>query len=316
MGGIGTLFRSFAAIKRDIDMLQRLTQRPFAVNHIPQTLDADRIGVMLKKKDGDFVLLNGNQIATLLVYYSLSEKKALGKLPAKPRLVSTIVTTSLLLDLAKSFGVQAEEVLTGFKWIGAKIKEYESKGENYVFGCEESHGYLSGTFVRDKDAVSACSLFAELVAFYKSKGSSAYEVLEEIYAEYGFYRESQKSVTMKGQDGQAEIKAMMENFRKNPPAKIGKYEVLQTVDLKTGEAFDRKNGKPLPKWDLPSSDVVIFKLTENAKVIARPSGTEPKIKFYFTTSGKAASGESVPVLIDRVSAEHETLKIDFMKLIG
>lgn len=278
--------------------------------------DADRIGVSLRKKDGSYALLNGNQIATLLLYYVLSETKNLGKMPKNPRAVTTIVTTGLLLEIAAHFGVKAEEVLTGFKWIGAKIKGYETTGENFLFGCEESHGYLAGTFVRDKDAVIASSLFAELVAFYKSKGVSAYDLLEEIYLQFGYYRESQKSFTMKGQDGAAEIKQLMESLRKNPPLRFGKYTVLETVDLKTGEVTDRVKNAPAGKWDLPASDVVVFNLSDKAKVIARPSGTEPKIKFYFTTSGKPSAGENLDALRARVDGEHEALKADFVKAIG
>jgi phosphoglucomutase len=278
--------------------------------------DADRFGAMLKKEDGEFVLLNGNQIATLFAYYISSELRNTGKLPKDPRMVTTIVTTGLLLDIAKSFGVKPDLVLTGFKWIGLKMNEYDQKGGDFIFGCEESHGYLAGTFVRDKDAIIGASLFAELVAYYKSVGTSAYQVLQEIYRKYGYYKESQKSVTMKGQDGAAEIKALMEKLRREPPKKIGGYQVIQKVDLKTGEAVDIQTGKPGEKWDLPSSNVIIFQLSDKAKIVGRPSGTEPKIKFYFTTYGKAEGMETLESLEARVDKEHVDLKAAFLKELG
>ncbi len=286
--------------------------------------DADRFGAMLKKDDGDFVLLNGNQIATLFAYYISSELRATGKMPSDPRMITTIVTTDLLLDIARSFEVRADQVLTGFKWIGHKMNEYDRTGGHFVFGCEESHGYLAGTFVRDKDAVIGASLFAELVAFYKSSGTSAWNVLQDIYRRYGYYRESQKSVTMKGRDGAAEIQALMEKLRNEPPQKIGGYDVLQKIDLKTGEVFDLKDGKPAGqpagsaagRWDLPPSNVIILKLSGNAKIVARPSGTEPKIKFYFTTYGKIAGKEPLDGLTARVDREHEELKTAFLRDTG
>jgi phosphoglucomutase len=278
--------------------------------------DADRIGVMLKKPDGDFALLNGNQIATLLVYYIASQLAETKKMPVKPRIISTIVTTGLLADIAESFGIKLDEVLTGFKWIGFKMNEYEKEGLDFVFGCEESHGYLAGTFVRDKDAVIGASLIAELAAFYKSRGTSAYEILQEIYRKYSYYRESQKSITMKGQDGAEQIKALMEKIRRNPPAQIGRFDLLFTIDLETGKIFDQKTGQVTGKWNLPSSNVIILRLSEKAKIIARPSGTEPKIKFYCTTSGRVKEGESLDSLEKRVNQEHEELKVDFLALYG
>ncbi len=279
--------------------------------------DADRLGVMLKKENNDYVLLNGNQIAILLGYYIMSQLKETNKMPPKPKLIKTIVTTDTLSSIARAFGVEVDEVLTGFKWIGAKLKEYEKSGYNYVFGGEESHGYSAGTFVRDKDAVISASLFAELTAYYCTKGTSAYRVLEDIYAKYGFYRESQKSVTMKGQDGAAQIKALMQKLRNEAPKKIGAYDVLEMTDLKYGKVCDIVNNRVLPKCEYPSSDVIILKLSDNAKIISRPSGTEPKIKFYFTTYGMlSGTGDKVDDLIKRVDAAHQELKDSFMKSLN
>ncbi len=276
--------------------------------------DADRVGAMLKKGEGDFVLLNGNQIATLFAYYITSELKNTGRMPYDPRMITTIVTTNLLIDIAGSFGVKSDEVLTGFKWIGLKMKEYDIKGGSFIFGCEESHGYLAGTFVRDKDAVIGASLFAELVAFYKSRGTTAYQVLLDIYGKYGYYKESQKSVTMNGLDGAEKIKDLMENIRMTPPGKVGNYDVLTKVDIKNGDTYDMKTGRITGKIDLPSSNVIILKLSDNAKIVGRPSGTEPKIKFYFTTYGRIKENESLDIMMKRTDSEHNELKKNFLKM--
>lgn len=279
--------------------------------------DADRVGLVLKKGPGEFALLNGNQIAILLTYYICSQLSIQKKMPKKARLVKTIVTTDTLVSIAKAFGVEVAEVLTGFKWIGLKINEFEKTGENYVFGGEESHGYLAGTFVRDKDAVIAASIIAELVAYYKSQGTTAYKVLEEVYIKYGYYRETQKSITMKGLDGAEQIKSLMDKLRKNPPSTIGKYDVQVVEDIESGDILDKKTGKVTGKLTLPASNVIIMRLNDSAKIVARPSGTEPKIKFYFTTYGKTQSdSEKLVSLINRVDTDHEALKAEFSKQMG
>jgi phosphoglucomutase len=281
--------------------------------------DADRIGVVLKKEDGSFVLLNGNQIATLLVHYIVLRKKETGKLPANPRIIKTIVTTDLLSAIAAAEGIGVDEVLTGFKWIGLQMKQYETDPGKpvFLFGGEESHGYLAGDFVRDKDAVMSSSLMAELVAYHLSQGSSAWQVLQSIYRQYGYYSESQKSITLKGQDGSEQIRKLMTRLRTESVKTIGRYEVLKRTDVHSGEVFDMKSGKPAGKLALPKSDVVIFQLSDGAKVVGRPSGTEPKIKFYFTTAGKPQSAqESIDVLTARVNAENDALKAAFMALLG
>ncbi len=279
--------------------------------------DADRLGAMLKKDDGSYMLLNGNQIASLLGFYILSELKKSGKMPPNPRIIKTIVTTDTLKSIAESYDVPVDEVLTGFKWIGSKMKEYEKSGFNFLFGCEESHGYLAGTFVRDKDAVIAAVLFAELAAYYRSAGTSAYKVLLDIYSKFGYYMESQKSVTLKGMEGAARINDIMENLRNDIPKKIGSFKVNEFIDLKNGTATDVLRNKPMKGWELPVSDVLILKLQDNAKIIGRPSGTEPKIKFYFTTFGRKRDAlENIDVLMNRVNEEHEILKSAFFKHLG
>lgn len=278
--------------------------------------DADRIGVALKQDDdSDFLLLNGNQIASLLAYYVLSELKSTDKMPVNPRLVTTIVTTGLILDICDDLGVGYYEMLTGFKWIGFKVKEFESTDENYVFGCEESHGYNPAEFVRDKDAVSSACLFAELTAYYKSQGKSVVDVLNSLYTKYGYYRESQISIMMKGKDGAVEIQALLKSLRDNTPKTIGKYTVLTKKDILTDEVVDIQADKTIGKVGLPTSNVIALHLDNGAKIIARPSGTEPKIKFYFTTSAKP-DGKYLDELIAKVNSDHEGLRKDFLAVMG
>ncbi|NPV39707.1 MAG: phospho-sugar mutase [Brevinematales bacterium] len=266
--------------------------------------DADRLGVALRDRTGKMVLLNGNQIATLLAYYVATEKK----LPKNPWMVKTIVTTDLITDIARDHQIGLADVLTGFKWIGLKIRQFEQEGKNFVFGCEESHGVLLADFVRDKDAIMGVSLFAELTAYYKSKGTSALNVLYDIYRKYGFYKESQKSLTLAGIEGLSQIKAMMEKLRTQTPSTIGEWKVLEKQDMKTDEVIDMTTHTKKGSTGLPSSDVVVLKLSDGAKVVARPSGTEPKIKFYFTTRGQF---DDMPT----VEKKHEALRQAFLAYI-
>ena len=278
--------------------------------------DADRIGVMLRKDNGDYELLNGNQIASIFIYYICSQLKETGKMPAKPAMVTTIVSSPILLDIALHYNVGIEETLTGFKWIGMKMREYEKSGINFLFGCEESHGDVAGNFVRDKDAVIGASLFAELSAYYKQIGKSAYNVLLDIYCEFGYYRDSQKSVTMKGMEGAEEINKLMDKIRKTPPASIMGHEVLTMTDIENGRIFNVKKGKKEGKLKLPSSNVIVLKLDGKTRIIARPSGTEPKIKFYFSSYGRIEGNEDILSLMKRVDQDHEKLKEAFIKEMG
>jgi phosphoglucomutase len=277
--------------------------------------DGDRIGAALKEKDGSYLLLNGNQIASLLVYYVLSELKNTGKLPHKPFMVSTIVTSKMLIDIADDLDIEAFETLTGFKWIGLKTKEQEALGKTFIFGCEESHGYNAAKWIRDKDAVNAACLFSELTAFYKSKGMSVAEVLDMLYIKYGYYKESQLSVYMKGKEGGEKIQNIMSTLRTDTPKKIGRYHVIIKKDVKLDEVYDIQTGKITGKLGLPQSNVIILELSENAKVIARPSGTEPKIKFYFTTYGKADK-TNLEEIKSRVDNEHLELMNTFLDILG
>ncbi len=246
--------------------------------------DADRVGVAVKNEQGEFILLNGNQAASVFLYYLLTRWNELGKLTGKEFVVKTIVTTELLFEIAKKYQVDRYDVLTGFKYIASKILELEGK-KQFIGGGEESYGYLAGDFVRDKDAVIATSLLAEAMAWAAEQGKTFYELLCDIYREFGLYKEKLVSLTKKGISGTEEIKAMMARFRTTPPTEIGGEKVVEIRDYKTLEAKDLVTGKTTP-IDLPKSDVLQFFTETGSKISIRPSGTEPKIKFYFSMKGK------------------------------
>lgn len=235
--------------------------------------DADRVGIAVRDHSGKIVLLNGNQTASILTYYLLRRWKDLGKLNDKTYMVKTIVTTELLAAMAKTFGVKMYNVLTGFKYISAVVRENEGKA-TFIGGGEESYGFNAGEFVRDKDAVIACSLVAECAAWCAEQGKTLYGLLMDIYAEFGLYKEDLLSLTKKGKAGVEEIQAMMKNFRENPPKEIGGSEVVKIIDY----------NKP-QETGLPKSNVLQFYLKDGSVVSVRPSGTEPKIKFYFGVHG-------------------------------
>jgi phosphoglucomutase len=270
--------------------------------------DADRVGIAVKDKSGNHILLNGNQAASILLYYLLTRWKENNKLKGKEYLVKTIVTTELIADMAKVFNVPCYDVLTGFKFIAEVIKEKEGK-MTFIGGGEESYGYLAGEFVRDKDAVMSCALLAEAAAWAKDQNLSVYELLLDIYVKYGFYKESLLSVTKKGKAGAEEIKLMMEEFRKNPPKTLGGSEVIRFIDYQIHKSFDLTNGSSTT-IDLPKSNVLQFITKDGSKISVRPSGTEPKIKFYFGVKEKLASiqefdavSEKAQQKIDKIIAE-------------
>ena len=246
--------------------------------------DADRVGVAVKDDKGEFILLNGNQAASVFLYYLLTRWNELGKLTGKEFVVKTIVTTELLFEIAKKYQVDRYDVLTGFKYIADKILSLEGK-KQFIGGGEESYGYLAGDFVRDKDAVIATSLLAEAMAWAAEQGKTFYKLLCDIYREFGLYKEKLVSLTKKGISGTEEIKAMMARFRTTPPTEIGGEKVVEVRDYKTLEAKDLLSGKTTP-IDLPKSDVLQFFTENGSKISIRPSGTEPKIKFYFSMKGK------------------------------
>jgi phosphoglucomutase len=246
--------------------------------------DADRVGIAVKNSDGEFVLLNGNQTGSLLINYLLSAWEEKGKLTGDQYIVKTIVTSNLIDAIAKAKNVTCYNTLTGFKWIGQLMTNLEGK-KTFIGGGEESYGYLIGELVRDKDAVVSCAFIAEMTAFYKDKGSSLYDAMLDMYVQYGFYKEELVSITKKGKTGAEEIKALMEKFRNNPPVTLGGSKVATLKDYELGFETDLHSGQK-KQLELPKSDVLQF-ITEDGSIIsARPSGTEPKIKFYCSVNTK------------------------------
>jgi len=244
--------------------------------------DADRLGIAVRKPSGEFVLLNGNQTAALLTWYIVSQKKQKGELKGNEYFVNTIVTSDLLDRIAEQNGVKNYNVLTGFKYFAALIRDLEGK-EKYIGGGEESYGYLPGDYVRDKDAVSSCALVAEVAAWAADHGKSMWELLLDIYIEYGLFREKLVNVVREGAEGAAEIKSMMEGYRTNPPASIAGSRVIRINDYLLQVSTEPATGIKTP-LDLEKSNVIQFFLANGTKISVRPSGTEPKIKFYFSTS--------------------------------
>ena len=261
--------------------------------------DADRVGIGVKNHKGEWILMNGNQTAMLAFNYMIEARKAKGLQQPNDMVVKTIVTTDMIDVIAKANGVSCYSVLTGFKWISKLIKEKEGK-EKYIIGGEESFGLMIGDVIRDKDAVSAVALICEMAAYEKNKGRSLFDKLIDLYLQYGFYKESLVSITKKGMNGANEIAEMMEGYRKNPPLTIDGAAVNELLD------YELQNGKNLQtgeSWNinLPKSNVLQFVLADGTKISARPSGTEPKIKFYFSVNAKldnAAGFDATEKLLD------------------
>jgi len=249
--------------------------------------DADRVGIAVKNTDNEFILFNGNQTGAMLINYLLTAWEEKGKLTGKEYIVKTIVTTNLIEAIAKAKNVTFYNTLTGFKYIGQLMTEFEGK-QTFIGGGEESYGYLIGELVRDKDAVVSSAFIAEMTAYYKDKGSSLFEALINTYIEYGFYKEKLVSITRKGKTGAEEIKEMMEKFRTNPPASLGESKVITLKDYEKGVETDLVAGTTR-KLNFPVSDVLQFITADGSIISARPSGTEPKIKFYCSVNGKLAS---------------------------
>lgn len=257
--------------------------------------DADRVGIAVKNKEGDFVLMNGNQTLALLVAYNLEAWKNAGKLTGDQMVIKTIVTTELIKEITQKYGVNLYDTLTGFKHIAALIetKKQENSDEEFILGGEESYGYLIGDKVRDKDGVASCASIALLAAYAKDKGFSLFEWLIEIYKEYGFYLEELVSITKKGQQGAAQIEEMMKTFRENPPKKLAGSSLLAVYDYKNQTILDVQKGtSKAMETDLPKSNVLAFYTEDGSKISMRPSGTEPKIKFYFSVKDTLDSTEN------------------------
>ncbi len=249
--------------------------------------DADRVGIAVRCKDGSYELLSGNEVGVLLLDYICAARIENGTMPQDPVMVKSIVSTPLADVVAAHYGVECRNVLTGFKWIGDQIARLEAAGqvERFIFGFEESYGYLAGSYVRDKDAVIGSMLICEMAAYYRSIGSSIKEELERIYAQYGRYLNKVDSFEFPGLSGMDKMAGIMQSLRQNPPAEFAGYKVVSVADYQARTKTDLVTGAVEP-IDLPAANVLIYALEGGASVVVRPSGTEPKIKTYFTTLGK------------------------------
>ena len=262
--------------------------------------DCDRIGVVVRKTDGEYIALTGNMVGALLTEYVLSSRKAVNNLPDNGVVIKTVVTSYMSDAICKAYGVEVMNVLTGFKFIGEKIKEFEKTGSHeYLLGFEESYGYLVGTYARDKDAVVASMLIAEMAAFYSLKGMSLYDALMELYEKYGTYRERLMSITLEGIEGVEKIKRIMAGIRNNPPKTVAGHTINYFTDISARTKTNLATGEIAP-INLPKSNVLLFEMDGEAWCAARPSGTEPKIKFYFGT--RADSIEKAEADLDAMLA--------------
>ncbi|MFC7391647.1 phospho-sugar mutase [Scopulibacillus cellulosilyticus] len=254
--------------------------------------DADRMGVAVKNHSGEYTVLTGNQTGAILLHYILTHKKAGHDLPNNGVVLKTIVTSEIGRAIAESFGIETVDTLTGFKFIGEKIREYEENHKHqFLFGYEESYGYLIGDFVRDKDAVQACLLISEAAAYYKLQGKTLYDALQDIFKEYGFYKEDLESLTLKGKQGTEQIKGILRDFREHPPVTVAGSTVAVIEDYQSAKRKNIKDGTE-EMINLPVSNVLKYKLEDGSWLCMRPSGTEPKIKFYFGVKGESADGSN------------------------
>lgn len=267
-----------AALKMAID----LARRESADLVIASDPDADRVGIAVRDAKGQYSLVTGNQIAAILTYYLCEKLTRSGRFPQRGVVLSTIVSSDLMKTIAGSYGAEVVETLTGFKWIAAKIREFETdgSGRRFIFGAEESYGYMPCDYVRDKDAVTSAAFLAEAAAFAASQGQTLLGLLDSLFVKFGYHQEGAKSFTMPGQDGAARIAALMDGLRRSLPRAIGGRSVNTWADIKTGEVRELASGRVVGQYELPPSDVIMLTLNDGTKVIARPSGTEPKIKFY------------------------------------
>lgn len=272
--------------KAVFDLAMELAKKVDADIIVGTDPDADRVGAVVKKTDGDYMVLTGNMTGALLCEYILSQKKAAGTLPSNGAVVSTIVSTDMTKSICAEYGMKYFDVLTGFKYIGEKIKEFEADGSyQYMFGFEESYGCLAGTYARDKDGCLATMLICELAAYYKTKGMSLYDGLIALYEKYGYYKEDITSITLKGIDGAAQIKKVMDTLRAEALTEVAGTNVIEARDYSVDKIVNMVTGEE-SKSGLPSSNVLYYILENGTWFCVRPSGTEPKIKVYFGSSGK------------------------------
>lgn len=270
--------------------------------------DADRVGIAVRNHKGEFQLLNGNQTGSLLVYYMLQAWKQKGKLTGDEFIVKTIVTSELIKAIADKLSVTCYDTLTGFKFIAGLIREFEGK-KKFICGGEESYGYLVGDAVRDKDAIASCAFIAEMVAYAKDQGKSIFDLLLDIYVEFGFYKESLISITKKGKSGAEEIKAMMTQFRENPPKIVAGSKLVVMKDYENQIEKNLLTGEQ-KAIDLPKSDVLQFFTEDGSKISARPSGTEPKIKFYFGVKEQLASKADYDKINEKLDTKLKSIIAD------
>ena len=276
--------------------------------------DGDRVGIAYPDKNGVYILPTGNQIAVLLCHYILSRSADKGKDLSRGYIVKTIVTTRLLEKVAQHYGVKIFNVLTGFKWIGKIIRENEGKGE-YLFGGEESYGYLIGDYCRDKDAVGVCGLLAEMALYLSQKNMTFDEYLDAIYERFGYFLESLQSLTLKGQKGEQTIRMLMKNMKNSPPKTMLGSPLKTMIDVEKGVVINMNNGQVQERLDLPSSPVLGLCYENDTEILLRPSGTEPKIKFYFSINIPVTQGRSINDIKTKGSEQMQLLKSEFMELV-
>lgn len=302
--------------KEALTMAVRLAAEVGADLVIGTDPDADRMGIAVRAPSGEFELLTGNQTGSLMTWYVCDHLARAGRFPKNGVVISTIVSGDLMKEIGRGHGAEVIDVLTGFKWIGQMVARFEAEGsperpsKTYLFGSEESYGYMPATYVRDKDAVTSAAYIAELAAVIASRGQTIYGVLDDLYRRYGYYRESAKSIELPGQEGAGRIKAIMDGLRSAPPTAMAGIPVVGIGDVQSGEIRDARTGQVTGRYDLPKSNVLLMFLEDGSKVIARPSGTEPKIKFYILVR---EPGENLEEARARAAAKIEALKADITR---
>ena len=294
-----------AALEMATD-LARITNGDIVIGTDP---DGDSLGIAVRNLDGEIQLLNGNQCNTILTYYILDQWKKAGKITGKEFIGSTIVTSDVFFDVAEKFGVDCKVGLTGFKWIGKMIRDFEGK-EKFVCGGEESFGFMTGDFVRDKDSCGSILIACEIAAWCKANGTTMYEYMIEIYKEIGFYYEGLINVVKKGRSGAEEINQMMTDFRTNPPKQIAGSPVAELKDFKEQTCFYASTGEKKVMDDIPKSNVLIFYTEDGTKVCVRPSGTEPKIKFYVSVKDSISSQQDFVEKLPKLEEKIQQVKKD------
>lgn len=294
-----------AALEMALD-LARITNGDIVIGTDP---DGDRLGIAVRNLDGEMQLLNGNQTNTILTYYILDQWKKAGKITGKEFIGSTIVTSDIFYDIAEKFGVDCKVGLTGFKWIGKMIRDFEGE-EKFICGGEESFGFMTGDFVRDKDSCGSILLACEIAAWCKANGSTMFEYMIDIYKDLGLYYEGLVNVVRKGRTGAEEIQQMMKNFRENPPENIAGSKVATVKDFQEQTSLNLLDNKKSTMDDIPKSNVLIYYTEDGTKVCVRPSGTEPKIKFYVSVKDEIQSKEEFKEKIVHLSSKIDQVKSD------